>query len=186
MKIIGISGSPRKEGNTEILVRKALKVCLKQGAEIQFLPLSVFSIAPYGEKDYKKADFFPEIASDLKLADGIIVGSPTHFASVSGQLKILFDRTVSLRRDGYKLSGKVGGAIAVGGARNGGQEFVIQTIHNWMLIHEMLVVGDKETAHFGGIAVAQNPGDVLKDKIGLETAENLAIQIVETLKRLGK
>jgi multimeric flavodoxin WrbA len=117
-------------------------------------------------------------------ADAIIVGSPTYFGCVSGRLKALFDRTLPLRRQGNMLKDKVGAAIAVGGSRNGGQEHVIQQIHAWMLIQEMTVVGDKKTAHFGGIAVGRNPGDALKDEVGVETVVNTALKVVEALDKI--
>jgi len=122
----------------------------------------------------------------MRNADALIVGTPTYFASVSGRLKSFFDRTIPLRRNGMMLSGKVGGAIAVGGSRNGGQEKAVSEIVDWMLLHEMLVVSDKKTAHFGGIAVGRESGDALKDDVGVATAVNLSEKIVETLVRLKK
>jgi multimeric flavodoxin WrbA len=84
------------------------------------------------------------------------------------------------------LKDKIGAAIAVGGSRNGGQEQVVEQIHSWMLIQEMTIVGDKKTAHFGGIAVARNLGDALKDEPGVETVVNTALKIAETLERIRK
>jgi len=128
-----------------------------------------------------KDDGVQKILEKMEAADALIIGSPTYFGSVSGKLKSLFDRTLPLRRHGFKLSGKIGGAIAVGGSRNGGQEFVIQTIHHWMLIHNMTVVSDRKTSHFGGISVARNPGDALNDPEGMETVKNLSENVVKTL-----
>src|SRR4030042_1000083 len=115
-------------------------------------------------------------------ADANIVGSPVYFGGISGRLSAFFDRTLPLRRNGMKLAGKIGAALAVGGSRNGGQEFTISGIHHWMLIHEMTVVGDKKTAHFGGICVGRNPGDAMKDEAGVQTVENTAERVVEELK----
>lgn len=190
MKILGISGSHRNEGNTDLLVKKALEVCEKKGLETEFISLSNKKIEFCTHCDACKEpphkcvindDVF-EILEKMKNSDAIILGSPTYFASVSGRLKALFDRTLPLRRNNLQLSGKLGGAIAIGGSRNGGQEFVAMQIHNWMLLHEMVVVSDKTTAHFGGIAVGRKPGDALEDKTGLQTVENLALKICETLK----
>ncbi len=177
MEILGISGSHRK-GNSEILVKKALEVCREKGYKSEFISLAGLDIGYYGSE---KNDI-ESILDAMVRAEAIIIGSPTYFASVSGKLKSLFDWSLLLRK-GYKLSGKLGGAIAVGGSRNGGQEFVTMQIHNWMLLHEMIVVSDKNTAHFGGIAVGKNPGDVLKDDIGIKTVENLAVNIIEALER---
>jgi len=193
MKILGISGSPRKEGNTSILVKRALGICREKGAEIEFISLADKEIlycdncnacVPRNNFLCPKNDDVPEILERMKSADALIIGSPAYFSSVSGKLKSLFDRTLPLRRNNFQLSGKVGGAIAVGGSRNGGQEFVLRDIQNWMLLHEMIIVGDKKTAHFGGIAVGRKLGDVLNDEVGMKTVENLAVMVFETTSRM--
>ncbi len=190
MKILGISGSHRNEGNTDLLVKKALEVCKDNGHETEFISLSNKKIEFCTHCDACKEpphkcviddDVF-EILEKMKNSNAVIIGSPTYFASVSSRLKALFDRTLPLRRNKYQLSGKLGGAIAIGGSRNGGQEFTTNQIRNWMLLHEMIVVADKTTAHFGGIAVGRNPGDALQDETGMKTVENLALKICETLK----
>lgn len=195
MKVLGISGSPRIDGNTSLLVKKALETCKDIGAETEYISLSGKQIqfcdncdACTEKTGYKcpKKDDTAAILDAMKKADAIIIGSPTYFASISGQLKTLFDRTLPLRRNNLQLSGKTGGAITVGGSRNGGQENAVRDIHNWMLIHEMIIVSDKKTAHFGGIAVARNPGDALRDETGLATVENLALNIYETTEKMRK
>ncbi|MBN2251387.1 MAG: flavodoxin family protein [Candidatus Altiarchaeota archaeon] len=193
MKVVGLSGTHRKDGNTTILVKKALDVCRQKGAETLLIELSDKRIeycTDCGSCVEKNGyacpvvDDVPEILAALESADAVIIGSPTYFGSLSGKLKALFDRTLPLRRNNFRLSCKVGGAIAVGGSRNGGQENVIRDIHNWMLIHEMIVVGDKKTAHFGGIAVARKPGDASSDVTGMRSAENLGMQVYEVSSRL--
>ena len=190
MKVLGISGTHRAEGNTDILVKKALEVCEKEGLDTELISLANKKIEFCTHCDACKepphtcsiADDVAEILEKMKNSDAIIIGSPTYFASVSSRLKALFDRTLPLRRNNLQLSGKLGGAIAIGGSRNGGQEFTTNQIRNWMLLHEMIVVADKTTAHFGGIAVGRNPGDALEDETGLRTVENLALKICDVLK----
>jgi multimeric flavodoxin WrbA len=192
MKILGISGGHRLGGNTDGLVEKALSVCRERGCETEFVSLASLKIGfctscGSCRKSFTcsiKDDVFP-ILEKMRDADALIVGTPTYFAQVSGRLKAFFDRTIPLRRNGMMLSGKVGGAIAVGGSRNGGQEKAASGIIDWMLLNEMVVVSDKKTAHFGGIAVGREPGDALKDEAGVATVVNLSEKIVETLERLG-
>ncbi|MEA3255192.1 MAG: flavodoxin family protein [Candidatus Altiarchaeota archaeon] len=188
IKILGISGSPRGEGNTSLLVKKALEVCRMKGAETEYISLAGKEILYCVDCNAcvlgnnflcPKQDDVSGILEAMTSSDALIIGSPTYFSSVSGQLKALFDRTLPLRRNNFQLSGKVGGAIAVGGSRNGGQEFVIRDIHNWMLLHEMIVVADRKTAHFGGIAVGRGLGDTLGDDVGLATVENLATRVYD-------
>ncbi|MFH1125869.1 MAG: flavodoxin family protein [Candidatus Altiarchaeota archaeon] len=189
MKALGISGSHR-HGNTEQLVQKALEVLAENKIETEFITLADLKIeyctdcgTCKKELNCPLKDNVMEILKKMMNADALIIGSPTYFGSVSGKLKALFDRTLPLRRQGNQLKDKIGGAIAVGGSRNGGQEHVIQQIHAWMLIQEMTIVGDKKTAHFGGIAVARNLGDALKDETGMETVINTALKIAETLEK---
>jgi multimeric flavodoxin WrbA len=194
MKVLGISGSPRRGGNTEQLVSKALAHCKDYGAKVSFIALSEQKVEHCSgcnscrepPNACVQEDDVSAILSEMKSANAIIIGSPTYFSQVSGKLKSFFDRTLPLRVGGFLLSGKVGGAVVVGGSRNGGQEFVCRDIQNWMLIHEMIVVADERTAHFGGICVGRNPEDALKDEVGLKTVENLAKRVCSVTKKITK
>lgn len=175
--VLGISGSPRK-GNTEILVKRALDICKNKKLSTEFISLADKKIYPFGI-DIK--DDSEEVLNLMTKARAIIVGSPTYFANISSNLKALFEKSIQLRRNNMQLRNKIGGAIAVGATRNGGQEFTILAIHNFMLLHEMIIVSDKDSAHFGGICIGTKPGDVLNDIEGLKTIDNLALKIVEIL-----
>ncbi len=121
-----------------------------------------------------------EIRPKLAEADAIIVSSPVYFGSLSAQLKALFDRTLSSRRDDFKLKDKIGAAIAIGRSRNGGQEFTIQTIHSWMHIHGMIVVGDNN--HFGGTVV--HP--FKEDEVGKKTVDDTLEKVFGLLGKINK
>jgi len=188
-KILGINGSHKIGGNTGLILGKALEVCENRGFEVEEIDLASRDIRFCTDCGLCKTKYACNIGDDamdildaLKSADGVIIASPVYFGCVSGRLKTLFDRTLPLRRNGMLLSGKVGAALTVGGSRNGGQEHTIQQIHLWMLINEMTVVGDKQTAHFGGICVGRNPGDALKDEDGIKTVINTAEKVCELLK----
>ena len=104
---------------------------------------------------------------------------------VSGQLKIFMDRSRPLRSD-FKLKDKVCGAIAVGGARNGGQETTCASIHEFLLIHDAIVVGDgSPLAHYGGTGAAGPAGDIIEDKIGIETSKNLGKRVTELARKIN-
>ena len=119
-----------------------------------------------------------KIRPKLAEADAIIVSSPVYFGTLSGQLKCLFDRTLPLRRDEFKLKDKLGAAIAIGRSRNGGQEYTIQTIHIWMHIQGMIVVGDNN--HFGGAIAA--PFE--QDTVGKKTVDDVVDKVCGLLKRI--
>ncbi|WP_423792946.1 flavodoxin family protein [Methanocaldococcus indicus] len=193
MKVLGISGSPRPHGNTSFLVKEALEVIKKEGIDVEFISLSDKDMNPCLACDLCKetgkceiSDDINDILEKMKEADAIILGSPVYFGGVSAQLKMLMDRSRPLRV-GFQLKNKIGGAIAVGASRNGGQETTIQQIHNFFLIHSMIVVGDGEpTAHYGGTGVGKAPEECKNDKIGIETSKNLGKKIAELLKLMKK
>jgi multimeric flavodoxin WrbA len=186
VKIIGIVGSPRTGGNTEFLVETALKSAEAAGADIDIINLGSKDIEPCVACDICKAtgecaiyDDMREIMDKLLESDGMIIGSPVYFGSVTSQLKMLIDRSRPLRGS-FKLKNKIGGAIAVGGSRNGGQESTISVIHDFLLIHDAIVVGDgAPLAHYGGTGVGGPKGDTNTDEMGIETSKNLGKRVAE-------
>ncbi len=190
MKVVGICGSHRKESTTLFFLEKAMEAIEKEGLETEIITLHDKKIGHCtvcnlcAEKfECSQKDGMTEIYEKMADADAIIMASPAYFAMVSGKLKNFMDRTLPLRRNGMKLSGKVCGAISVGASRNGGQEFVCRQITTWGGAHEMTAVTDKKHAHFGGIAWVPRGTKPEDDKIGIETCENLGRKIAEVLKR---
>lgn len=188
MKILGISASPRK-GKTTFTV---LEACLAAAAETPGVTTELIDLG--GKKfngciacgkcmkeitcsqddDFKP--LLPTLADDE--VAGIIVASPVYLGGMTSQCKAFLDRCVPLRRNGFLFSNKVGGALAVGGFRNGGQELTIQSIHAAMLVFDMVVVADGQpTSHFGGTAWSGPKGDVASDEFGLATARNLGQRV---------
>ena len=179
MKIVGISGSPVKNGNNERIIDYALSRAEKMGFETEKIKLSEEEVKPCISCDLCKKekgkcsikDSMEHIRPKLIDADAIVVSSPVFFGSVSSQIKALFDRTLVLRRDDFKLKWKVGAAIAAGKARNGGQEFAVQGIHNWMLFQGMIIVGDN--SHSGGAVVVPFEEDDTGKKTVDDTIDNV-------------
>lgn len=193
VKITGIVGSPRTDGNTSFLVETALKSAEDAGAETEIINLGSADIEPCVACDICKAtgecaiyDDARGITEKLMESDGLIIGSPVYFGSVTSQLKMLIDRTRPLRGS-FRLRDKVGGAIAVGGSRNGGQESTISVIHDFLMIHDAIVVGDgAPLAHYGGTGVGGPKGDTEKDEMGIQTSKNLGKRVAELVIRLKK
>ena len=116
---------------------------------------------------------------------GIIIGTPVYFGSMTSQCKAFLDRCVVFRRNGWLLRDKVGGVLAVGGVRHGGQELTLQTVRAAMLCHDMICVGDgRPSGHFGAALYSGGEGGVETDEAGLETARNLGRRIAEVALRL--
>lgn len=188
-KVLGIVGSPRRSGNTAYAVNEALKATAGEGLETKIIELAGKRISPCNGcwrcPPCRINDDMQAVYKELRAADGIILASPVYFGCVTAQLKAFMDRTLPLRREKFALRDKVCGAIAVGASRNGGQERVVQEIHSWALIHDMIVVSDgPPNPHFGGILVAREKGDVVKDEFGLEIARGLGKRIAQAIKRV--
>lgn len=185
--ILGVSGSPKKGGNTEYILDEALKVASERGFKTERLLCSAFNIGYCDDcgdcargKPCPIKDDMSKFYELMVEADGMIISSPVYFGTVTAQIKAVFDRTILLRRRGFKLKGKVGCALTVGASRNGGQEKAIETIHSWMHMHGMIVVGDD--SHFGGIAV--RPAH--EDRIGRKTVVASANKLCDLLEKIKK
>jgi len=87
-----------------------------------------------------------------------------------------------LRRHNKRLSNKICAGIVAGGNRNGGQEFTINAIHNWALIHNMIIANDGlPDPHFGVISVSHTREETSAkyDDIALKSIDNIAKRIKE-------
>ena len=180
MKVLGIICSARKGGNTEILVQEALIGAKERGAEVESLNISEMKIAPCdgcmtcrqtGECRIK--DDMQKIYKKLLEANGLILGSPVYFWSISGQAKIFMDRTFALRFPYHKLDNKVGGAIVATGRR--GSVSALSVINNFFLGQDMLVSG------LGIVGYGTEKGQVREDKQGIEGARSLGTQVTELI-----
>jgi multimeric flavodoxin WrbA len=176
--VLGVSGSPRQEATHE-LVRSALAGAETiAGATTEYVSLAGKAIAPCnGCADCIEAggcvidDDMQPLYDVLLRADALIIGTPVYFGAPSGLCKAFLERVEGFGIEEKRLRLKVGGAIATGGSRNGGQETAMLALNMWMHINDMLPVGI--TAPVAGWGVAGNtghlPGDIHKDRPTLTT-----------------
>lgn len=183
MKVIGISGSPRKDGNTEILVKEALKPFYEKGWNVTEFFLSSKTINPcMGCETCNESglcviegDDMEYLLSEFENCDALIIGSPAYYRNVTAQLKALFDRSFVFKARKL-LAGKLGGAIAVGRGEGGGQSFVLSIIHNYYLSSGVLCV----PCEINGLSArADKPGDILKQENRLRQARVLGENIIK-------
>lgn len=189
IKILGIVTSPRKDKSTAAGVRACLEAAaaVAGNVKIELIELAGLSIPgepavglplPPGVKD----DFPPLVA---RLTDpavgGIILGTPVYFGNMSYLCKAFLDRGTVFRRGTFALAGKVAGVLAVGGARNGGQELTVQSVQATLLSQQLIVVGTSPpTARIGATLWSGAPGGVAKDAFGLSTAKDLGQNVART------
>ena len=197
MKIIGVSASPRKKQSTFFALEQCLdevklaSEALGKSIDIEIIDLAGLKINGCVSCDACKKDLLCSQKDDFqlliaKLADpevvGIVLASPVYMGSMSSQAKAFIDRSVMFRRNGFRFRNRLGGAIAVGGSRNGGQELTIQAIHAGMMIHDMIIVGDGD--HFGAALWGKHPDGYEADATGLSTAKKLGRRIVEVARMM--
>ena len=105
MKTIGIVGSPRKNGNTELLTAHALKAIAEEGLDTELIRLANLEIKPCNacmvckeeERCPIEDDLFP-IYLKMKEADGIILASPVYYGSATALIKALMERAGYMSR----------------------------------------------------------------------------------------
>jgi len=190
LKILGIVCSPRKDGNTEILVREALEAAHEAGSETEIILIAGKKIAPCDGcnaclKDgvCKIKDDMQTIYEQLEKADGLIFGAPVYFYNVTAQAKAVMDRTYPLAFS-RKLRGKVAAAIVAAGNMGIGQ--VLGWMYTFFDQHRMIIAGS-------GAGYGTEKGDVKKEGAGatyggsaLEEARALGKRMVRLATQLEK
>src|SRR4030042_367142 len=134
LKVIGISASPRRNGNSDLLLQQALAGAESAGAQTEYVRLADFKIAPCVECNscYKTGvcvvkDDYQLISAKMLDADRIIFATPIFFMAVCAQAKALIDRCQCLWAHKYVLKKPIITAagrdrramvIAVGGSKS--------------------------------------------------------------------
>ncbi len=190
MNVLGICSSPHPEGNSAYALRYALDVIAQQGIGTAYISLADKVIAPCDGCFTCRTgacvhdDDMGPIGEAIRACDALILASPVYMGLVNGQMKVMMDRTVVFRTGGrFELSGKVGGGIACGGFRNGGQELTLQSMHTFFLQQDMYAIADGPRFSHSGAGIV---GRASEDRVGLQTVENLALRIVQAVKGIGR
>jgi len=193
LRIVGVCCSPRKGKTTAAAMQACLDAAKAASpwVEVELIELAGLKIP--GEVaaglplEAGERDDFPAVAEKIGRPDvaGIIVGTPVYFGNMSSLCKAFLDRCIVFRKNEFALRNKVAGVLAVGGARNGGQELTLQSVLAAMLCQEMIAVGDgRPTAHVGATLVNNGKDDISADDFGLSTAKNLGRRVVEVAMRI--
>ncbi|HEY3315415.1 MAG TPA: flavodoxin family protein [Bacillota bacterium] len=186
VKLLAIAGSIRHGGNSEMLAQAALDGAAAAGAQVELVTLAGKRIAtcrgtchdkchgpaapvePWRACVYK--DDAPEVLAKMVEADAVILVAPVFHAGLPGTLRCLMDRCNALSRFADEaitsvMAGKVGGAVAVGGARHGGQEAVLGQLIDFFLATQMIPITLAEHQGYRGVAsVAEPAGAVAGDE----------------------
>ncbi|MCM1987326.1 flavodoxin family protein [Methanococcoides seepicolus] len=198
IKLLGISGSPRKKA-TDRMVREALKYAEeKYGVEVEYFSAKGKDLKFCIHCDHcvrtKQGcihkDDIVGLYDKMEWADAWIIGSPVYQGTVSGQTKTIMDRCRAVvARDPKVFMNKVGAGMADGGDRVGGQEPALQVIHNFYIISEMIPVsGGSFGSNLGGTFWSQDKGaeGIEVDDEGLRSMRKTVRRLIQTAQMLKK
>ena len=186
MKIIGIVGSPRPDGNTEELTRIALNEVQKEGLETELISLVGKKIAPCDSCGSCRTtgtchieDDFEAIYEKMLEAEGFILSTPVWFGAATPQMSSLISRCYAYRGDKRPFEDKVGGPIVV--ARRAGQNFTFAQLMFFFMISGMIVPGST----YWNIAFGRGKGEVSGDEEGVRTIKNFGKKLAWLAKKLN-
>ena len=190
MKVVAFNGSPRRDGNTSILVRHVFVELQKEGIETEMVSLGGKPLhgclgcykcfVNQNRQCVQTKDALNSHIAKMIESDGIILASPVYVTSVSAEMKALIDRGVMVNKaNGGLLRRKVGAAVV--SARRGGMITAFDTLNHFFLLSEMIVPGSS----YWSFAIGLEKGDVDKDQEGIQTMQVLGQNMAWLLKKLN-
>jgi len=185
MKAVGVVGSPRKGGNTEILTAHCLKAMAEEGLETELVRLAGLDIRGCNACNYCFENEGCSIEDDLQpvydkmiAADALIVASPVYFGSATALVKGLLERAGLMSHRNRPFVGKVGGPLVV--ARRAGKNFTFMELMHWFHIMQIINPG---SIYWNG-AFGWEKGDVEKDEEGLRIAWEFGKNVARVAKKM--
>jgi len=184
MKILGLSCSPRKKGNTVTLLEEMLKGAAEHGANTELFSISgkdirgcdsCYSCFTKGECHIQ--DDMQPLYEKLLEADGIVFGSPIYTYGMTAQAKAIIDRIFALNQPGRTLTNKVCGVIVVAGSI--GLIDALKDYYFFITVQRML------PANFVA-AYATEKGDAAQLEKGMTAAFNLGKEVVQLVDKKFK
>jgi multimeric flavodoxin WrbA len=186
MRVLGIVGSPRSQGNTERAVSEVLRAISEQGIRTELVTLGPLEIKPCDAcvacRDQERCiieDDFQGVYDKMVTADGIVVGSPVYFSGPNAKVLALLQRAGYVSQmSGRPFERKVGGAIAV--ARRAGHNAALSQMLFFFLHQGMIVPG----ATYWNVAFGRDPGEIERDEEGMKTLASFGSNVAWILKKL--
>lgn len=186
MKVVGVVGSPRVNGNTEILTAHCLEAVAVEGVETELIRLAGLDIrycdACYvcrKEERCTRQDDLWDVYLKMKEADGIVVASPVYSGTITALVTALLERVGHIAWfHGQPFRNKVGGPLVVQG--RAGALFTAAQLTIWFQLMGVIVPGTDTW----NVAFGWEPGDVRADARGMEAGWNFGKNVASLLKRL--
>ena len=194
MKVVAFNGSSRKNGNTHIALTKVCEALTNEGIETEIIQVGGKRINPCKvcnrckkEKDgfchgynNDSEDILNECVKKMYGAQGILIGSPVYFGSVTPEIKALIDRTgYCSRSGGFLLKRKVcAGVVAV---RRQGAQSTLDQINSLFALSEVII----PCSSYWNMAIGREIGEVLNDEEGMSTLQRLGENMAWLLKKIS-
>jgi multimeric flavodoxin WrbA len=189
MKVVAFNGSPRKGGNTEILLGQVCEALEKEGVKTEQVPLRtrkldgcIACMKCFKRKDRQcavKKDDANRCIEKMLEADGILLGSPTYFGDVSVKTKALIERAGMVARANEDLFRRKAGAAVVA-VRRAGCMHAFNSINQFFLIGQMIVPGSS----YWNVGVGREAGEVKSDEEGIQTMKVLGQNMAWLLRKI--
>ena len=172
MKVLLLNGSPHEHGCTYTALQEVAKVLHQHGVETELVYLGVQPVAGcIGCGSCAKTgrcfrdDKVNELSARVDEFDGLIVGSPVHYAAASGQITSFLDRFFYVA--GSKMAGKPGAVVV--SCRRGGASAAFDQLNKYFTISNMPIVSSQYWNQVHGTT----PEEVLRDEEGMQTLRTL-------------
>lgn len=189
MKVVGLNGSPKREGNTAQAMNLVMAELEREGIETEIIHVGNQKIRGcmgcgqcFKNKDEKCVfgdDKVNEWIQAMKDADGIILGSPVHYAGVAGTMKSFLDRAFYVGgANGNMFRHKVGASLAA--VRRSGGIPTIEQLNKYLDYAEMVMAKSNYWTVIHGAA----PGEVLQDQEGVQIMRLLGKNMAWIMKSL--
>lgn len=187
MKVVAINGSPRPDGNTAYALSVMCDVLQKQGIETTILQVGgkgvrrgcigcchcwVSADNLCAEDD----DIVNEYSQLMRTADGIILGAPTYYAGIPGDMKSFLDRVFFSSSDYFRH--KVGTAVTA--ARRAGGVDVVHQLMNFFNLAETVT----PPSQYWTVVYGLDKGDAPRDAEGVQTVRRNARAMAWLLKMI--
>lgn len=171
MKVVAVNGSPKKDGNTAQAIQIIANELQNEGIDVEVLNIGNKPVrgcigcgkcfANRDEKCTFDDDITNEFIQKMKDADGIILGSPTYYAGVSGQMKCFLDRAFYVAgANGGLFRHKVGASLAA--VRRTGGIVAIEQLNKYIFYSEMLIA----SSNYWNVIHGRLPGEISEDHEG--------------------
>jgi multimeric flavodoxin WrbA len=191
MKVTAFNGSPHPDGNTALLLKKALEPIAAAGIQTELVQVGGTNIhgcrgcmACTKLKNKHCADDSDALNSfiDKMLAsDGILIGSPSYFCDMTAETKALVDRAGFVAAyNGRMFARKVAAGVAA--HRRAGGPHVMEALNRMFLMNRMIVPGST----YWNFGVGREPGEVAHDKEALANMQDLGETFVWLLQKISK